>query len=44
MYIGENRFAAGVASKMAKLGALTKGDSRAEAGSELGSFNYDSPM
>eukprot|EP01052_Picozoa_sp_SAG31_P000200 SAG31_NODE_6_length_43291_cov_191.503496_14_plen_445_part_00 len=42
--VGENRFAAGVASKMAKLGALTKGDSRAEAGSELGSFNYDSPL
>jgi hypothetical protein len=29
---------------MQKLGALTKGDARAEAGSELGSFNFDSPL
>ena len=41
---GENRFAAGVAYKMQRLGALTKGDSRAEAGSELGSFNFDSSI
>ena len=41
---GEHRFAAGVAVKMQKLGALTKGDARAEAGSELGSFHFDSPL
>ena len=29
---------------MQKLGALTKGDARAEAGSELGSFHFDSPL
>lgn len=39
---GENRFAAAVAKRMASMGALTKGDRKAQSGGiSLGSFNFE---